>query len=52
MKNYLNKVQEPNQTVNPLFKYLGIIIEKISPETVILRLTVRNEFIQGAGIVA
>jgi uncharacterized protein (TIGR00369 family) len=43
---------ELNQTVNPLFNYLGIIVEHISPEKAILRLPFKHEFIQGAGVVA
>ena len=52
MKSYLDKVRELNQTVNPLFNYLGVIVEHISPEKAVLRLPLRHEFIQGAGVVA
>jgi len=52
MKNYLNKVRESNQTVNPLFRYLGVIVEQVSPEHTVLRLPLRHEFNQGAGVVA
>ena len=52
MKEYLKKVQEPGQSVNPLFDCLGVIIEKISPEKVVLRLPFRPDFIQGGGMIA
>ncbi len=52
MKDYLIKLREPNQTVNPLFQYLGVIVQTISPERAILRLPLRHEFTQGAGVVA
>ena len=51
MKNYLNEVRKSNQTVNPLFQYLGIIVEHISPENAVLRLPIKHEFFQGAGVV-
>jgi uncharacterized protein (TIGR00369 family) len=51
-KKYLQKVQESGQTVNPLFNFLGINVEMISPEKVVLALPLRDEFIQGAGVIA
>ncbi len=52
MKNYLKNVIKPNQIVNPLFQYLGVIVERISPENTTLRLPIKEGFIQGAGVVA
>jgi uncharacterized protein (TIGR00369 family) len=52
MKNYLQEIKESDQTVNPLFKYLGIVVEQISPENTVLRLPLNHEFRQGAGVVA
>jgi len=51
-KRYLQKVQEPGQTVNPLFTFLGVKVEMISREKVVLALPLRDEFIQGAGVIA
>ena len=51
-KRYLQKVQEPVQAVNPLFTFLGVKVEMISPEKVVLSLPLRGEFIQGAGVIA
>jgi len=52
VKGYLEKVRELNQTVNPLFQYLGVIVEHISPEDTVLRLPLRYDFTQGAGVIA
>ncbi|MBS7650449.1 MAG: PaaI family thioesterase [Candidatus Bathyarchaeia archaeon] len=52
IKDYLCKVRVPSQTVNPLFNYLGVVVEEINSERARLRLPVRHGFIQGAGIVA
>ena len=52
VKGYLEKVRERDQTVNPLFRYLGVIVEQISTENTILRLPLKHDFIQGAGVVA
>jgi uncharacterized protein (TIGR00369 family) len=49
---YFKKLQEEGQTVNPLFKFLGVNIEIISKEKVILRLPFQHDFIQGAGMIA
>lgn len=51
-KDYLQAVREPGQRVNPLFAFLGIEVEEISPERTVLRLPLRPEFMQGAGAVA
>jgi len=52
MQEYLKKVQLPDQNVNPLFAGLGIIVKKISPDTVVLRLPFRPDFIQGGRMIA
>lgn len=49
---YLDNLKQPDQTVNPLFNYLGIRVIEISKENAILDLTMKPEFIQGAGVVA
>jgi uncharacterized protein (TIGR00369 family) len=49
---YLKKLQEAGQTINPLFNFLGVNIEFISKEKVILRLPFQHGFIQGAGVIA
>ncbi len=52
MHEYLKKVQLPAQSVNPLFACLGVIVEQISPERVVMRLPFRHDFIQGGGMIA
>ena len=52
MKTYLKKVQQPGQNVNPLFVSLGVVVEKLSPESVVLRLPFRPDFIQGGVMIA
>ena len=52
MQEYLKKVQLPGQSVNPLFAFLGVIIEQISRERVVMRLPFRPDFIQGGGLIA
>ena len=52
MQEYLKKVQLPGQSVNPLFACLGVIVEQISPERVVMRLPFRPDFIQGGGMIA
>jgi len=52
MKTYLKKVQQPGQNVNPLFASLGVVVEKLSQESVVLRLPFRPDFIQGGGMIA
>lgn len=51
-QTYLKKLQEDGQTVNPVFNFLGIVIEQISKEKVILRLPFKPGFIQGGGVIA
>jgi uncharacterized protein (TIGR00369 family) len=50
--DYLKKVQLPGQEVNPLFACLGIVIEQLSRERVVLRLPFRRDFIQGGSMIA
>lgn len=52
MQEYLKKVQLQGQTVNPLFAYLGVVVEQISPELVVMHLPFRPDFIQGGGMIA
>ena len=52
MQEYLKKVQLPDQDVNPLFASLGVIVDTISPEKVVLRLPFKPDFIQGGGQIA
>jgi uncharacterized protein (TIGR00369 family) len=52
MQEYLKKVRLPDQSVNPLFAYLGVIIHEISAERAVMRLPFRPEFIQGGGLIA
>jgi len=49
---YLKNVQKEGQQVNPLLSFLGIAVELISKEKVILRLPFQHNFIQGAGAIA
>ena len=49
---YLDAVQKPGQTVNPLFTFLGVEIQEVGPQRVVLALAFKPEFIQGAGALA
>ena len=49
---YLKKVRQAGQTVNPLFDFLGVEIEDIGPDRAVLRLSVKPQLIQGAGMAA
>jgi uncharacterized protein (TIGR00369 family) len=51
-KEYLEKVRQAGQTVNPLFAFLGVEAEEIAPDRAVLRLRVKPELIQGAGMAA
>jgi len=51
-EEYLKKLQEPGQGVNPLFGFLGVRIVRMSKEQVVLALPFREVFIQGGGVVA
>lgn len=50
--DYLEKVREPDQTVNPLLAFLGATVEEVGPDRAILRLVIGPELIQGAGVAA
>lgn len=50
--DYLKDVLRPNQTVNPLFRFLNIQIHEVAAEKTIFTLEVTNDVIQGAGVVA
>jgi uncharacterized protein (TIGR00369 family) len=52
MQEYLKKVQQPGQTVNPLFAYLGVAVDEISPGRTVMRLPFRPDLIQGGGMIA
>jgi len=52
MKEYLKEVRQPGQSINPLFTYLGVIVDEISSRRVVLRLPFRPDFIQGGGMIA
>lgn len=49
---YLDQVKKPGQTVNPLFAFLGVEIERADAEKAVLRLPAKAQFIQGGGVVA
>ena len=49
---YLKKVRQAGQTVNPLFAFLGVEVEEIGPDRAVLRLSVEPQLIQGAGMAA
>ncbi len=50
--SYLDAVQAPTQKVNPLFAFLGVEVVSIAPDRAVLRLEVKPELIQGAGMAA
>lgn len=49
---YLEQVIKPGQTVNALFAFLGVRVESLTPQQVVLRLDYRPELLQGARVVA
>lgn len=51
-RKYLDAVRRVDQLVNPLFIFLGVEVVEIEPDRSILRLTVRPELTQGAGMAA
>ena len=51
-KQYLEAVKRPDQSVNPLFAFLGLEVITLDPDRAVLRLPCRPELIQGAGMVA
>ncbi|WP_419786100.1 PaaI family thioesterase [Pseudodesulfovibrio sp.] len=48
--DYLQKVREPGQEVNRLFAFLGVEVVEMEPERAELRLVVKDELLQGAGM--
>ena len=51
-QNYLDAVSRQGQTVNNLFAFLGVEVDRIEPDRAVLRLPFRPELTQGAGVVA
>ncbi|MBG0790363.1 MAG: PaaI family thioesterase [Desulfovibrionaceae bacterium] len=51
-KQYLEALARPEQSVNPLFNFLGIRVDALEPDRAVLRLPCRPELIQGGGMVA
>ncbi|BDQ34116.1 PaaI family thioesterase [Pseudodesulfovibrio portus] len=51
-RQYLEAVKHPEQSVNPLFAFLGLEVETFEPDRAVLRLVCRPELVQGAGLVA
>jgi len=51
-RDYLEKVKQPGQEVNPLFNLLGVAVEKMEPDSCVLSLPFQQGFIQGAGLLA
>jgi uncharacterized protein (TIGR00369 family) len=52
LKEYLTLMRTDARRVNPLFGFLGVEVEEISKEKAVLKLPLKREFIQGAGVVA
>ena len=50
--SYLDAVRRPDQTVNPLFAHMGMIVETLEQGRAVLALPFRSGFHQGAGNVA
>ena len=50
--DYIDRLAVDPGAANPLFGFLGIEIVEMSAEEVVLRLPLKNEFHQGAGVVA
>jgi len=51
-QSYLEKVRETDQTVNPLFAFLGVEVVEIATDRAVLSLPVKPELTQGAGVTA
>ncbi|MDD3312559.1 PaaI family thioesterase [Pseudodesulfovibrio sp.] len=49
---YLQQVRAPGQDVNHLFAFLGVEVAEIEPGRAVLRLPVKSELLQGAGMAA
>ncbi len=52
MRSYLEALQEPGQTVNPLFNALGIQVEHVGDGEAALALAPNRDLVQGAGVIA
>ncbi len=50
--DYLEAVKLPEQSVNPLFAFLGLEVDTFEPDRAVLRLPCRKDLVQGAGLVA
>ncbi len=50
-KAYLEQVCRPEQSVNRLFNHLGVEVVAIGPDCARLRMRIKPELIQGAGLV-
>jgi uncharacterized protein (TIGR00369 family) len=51
-EEYLKKLREPGQRVNPLFEFLGVKVEELTAHKVVLSLPFKEDFIQGGGVIA
>jgi len=51
-ERYFEAIRKPGQAVNPLFSFLGLSFDEVSPERVALTLPFRPEFRQGVNVVA
>lgn len=51
-KQYLEHVTRSDQSVNPLFSFLGIEIVEIQTDTAVLSLVIKPDLLQGAGMAA
>ncbi|WP_035250896.1 PaaI family thioesterase [Desulfocurvus vexinensis] len=52
MRSYLDALQQPGQTVNPLFATLGVEVEHVTDGEATLRLPPNAGLVQGGGVVA
>ncbi|BCS88888.1 PaaI family thioesterase [Pseudodesulfovibrio sediminis] len=50
-QTYLEAVRKPNQSVNPLLAFLGMIVNEVDKDRAMLTLPTRPELIQGVGVV-
>jgi len=48
-QKYLEQIHLPEQSVNPLFRHLGIEVIELASDKAMLRLYIKPELIQGAG---
>jgi len=52
LKDYLKRLQQPDQTLDPLLNFMGIKVEEISSERSVVSLPFQRGFVQGAGVVS